>query len=83
MTNQPTKPPPTRFVTTQLAVVEKTFLTQFPELKEGEVPLSRDWVEYVLGVSLRHPFCAEGRVGRWEVLAGAAKVGGMGAWGPW
>lgn len=58
-------------------------LRQFPELKEGEVALSWAWMEYVLGVALRHPFCAEGGMGRWEVLAGPARVGGGRGWGHW
>lgn len=67
----------------QLVAAEKSVVLQFPELAQGEVVLSRDWMEYVLGVSLRHPFCAEGKMGRWEVLSGAAKVGGVRAWGHW
>jgi len=59
-------------------------LLQFPELGEGEVTLSRDWMEYVLGLGLRHPFCSEGKaMGRWEILSGVGKVGGARAWGPW
>lgn len=72
-----------RTVLGQLVATEKSLLVQFPELAEGEVPLHREWMEYVLGVGLRHPFCAEGKMGRWEVLSGAAKVGGMRGWGAW
>ena len=73
-----------RSVTGQLVAVEKSLLLQFPELGEGEVTLSRDWMEYVLGVALRHPFCAEGKsMGRWEILSGVGRVGGARAWGPW
>ena len=67
----------------QLEATEKSVLLQFPELAEGEVALGREWVEHVLGVSLRQPFCSEGNMGKWEVLSGAAKVGGLRAWGPW
>ena len=67
----------------QLEATEKSVLLQFPELKEGEIILGREWMEYVLGVSLRQPFCSEGNMGKWEVLSGAAKVGGLRAWGPW
>lgn len=63
---------------------EKSLILQFQELGEGEIPLGREWMEYVLGVSLRHPFCAEGRsMGRWEILSGVGRVGGARAWGPW
>lgn len=67
----------------QLEAAEKRVLLQFPELAEGEVVLGREWMEHILGVSLRQPFCAEGNMGKWEVLSGAAKVGGLRAWGPW
>jgi hypothetical protein len=67
----------------QLVATEKSVMLQFPELAQGEVVLGRQWMEYVLGVSLRHPFCAEGKMGRWEVLSGVGKVGGVRAWGPW
>lgn len=73
------KDPPT--VRVQLADVEKAMLLQFPELGTGDLVLGRVWMEYVLGMALRHPFCAEGSMGRWEVLSGPAKMGGMGAWG--
>jgi hypothetical protein len=72
-----------RSVAGQLEATEKSLLLQFPELAEGEVVLGREWMEYVLGVSLRQPFCSEGNMGKWEVLSGAAKVGGLRAWGPW
>jgi hypothetical protein len=67
----------------QLVATEKSVMLQFPELAQGEVVLGRQWMEYVLGVNLRHPFCAEGKMGRWEVLSGVGKVGGVRAWGPW
>jgi hypothetical protein len=67
-----------------LVAVEKSLLLQFPELGEGEVTLTRDWMEYVLGMGLRHPFCSPGKaMGRWEILSGVGKVGGARAWGPW
>jgi hypothetical protein len=72
-----------RSVAGQLEATEKSVLLQFPELADGEVLLGREWMEYVLGVSLRQPFCSEGNMGKWEVLSGAAKVGGLRAWGPW
>jgi hypothetical protein len=72
-----------RSVIGQLVATEKSMNLQFPELAKGEVVLGREWMEYVLGVSLRQPFCAEGNMGKWEVLSGAAKVGGLRAWGPW
>lgn len=72
-----------RSVAGQLEATEKSVLLQFPELAKGEVVLGRQWLEYVLGVSLRQPFCSEGNMGKWEVLSGAAKVGGLRAWGPW
>lgn len=67
----------------QSEATEKNLLLQFAELAEGEVVLEREWMEYILGVSLRQPFCSEGNMGKWEVLSGAAKVGGLRAWGPW
>lgn len=67
----------------KLVATEKSVVLQFPELAEGEIKLGREWMEYVLGVSLRQPFCAEGNMGKWEVLSGAAKVGGLRAWGHW
>jgi hypothetical protein len=73
-----------RSITGQLVAVEKSLLLQFPELGEGEVTLTRDWMEYVLGMGLRHPFCSPGKaMGRWEILSGVGKVGGARAWGPW
>jgi hypothetical protein len=67
----------------QLVATEKSFLEQFPELAYGEVVLGREWIEYVLGTSLRHPFCAEGKMGMWEVLGGATRASGLRAWGQW
>lgn len=72
-----------RSVAGQLEATEKSVLLQFPELAKGNIVLGREWLEYVLGVSLRQPFCSEGNMGKWEVLSGAAKVGGLRAWGPW
>jgi hypothetical protein len=53
-----------RSVIGQLVATEKSVVLQFPELAEGEVVLGREWMEYVLGVSLRQPFCAEGNMGK-------------------
>jgi len=73
-----------RSVTGQLVAARNSVISQFPELAEGEVLLGTDWMEYVLGVGLRHPFCAEGKMmGRWEILSGVGRVGGARAWGPW
>ena len=55
-------------------------LQEYAELGEGEVPLSKEWVEYVLGVCLRHPFCTAEKMGRFEVLS--ASGGARGNWGP-
>lgn len=67
----------------QLVTTEKRMLERYPELGEGEVFLGREWIEFVLGVCMRHPFCTEERlpgVGRWQVLS--AGGGGRGMWGP-
>jgi hypothetical protein len=73
-----------RSITGQLVAVEKSLLLQFPELGEGAVTLRRDWMEYVLGLGMRHPFCSEGKaMGRWEILSSAGRLGGSRAWGPW
>lgn len=67
--------------TARVVSTEKSMLHNFPELGKGEVVLDRDWVEYVLGVALKHPFCTAERMGRWEVLASSG--GARGTWGPW
>ncbi|USW57075.1 hypothetical protein Slin15195_G103940 [Septoria linicola] len=67
--------------TAQLVATQQTMIRKFPELSEGAVTLTRDWMEYVLGVALRHPFCTAEGMGRWEVLA--ASGGTRGTWGPW
>ncbi|EME78637.1 uncharacterized protein MYCFIDRAFT_178753 [Pseudocercospora fijiensis CIRAD86] len=43
-------------------------------------PDAREFIEYVLGVALRHPFCTQEKMGRWEVLAssGSQRMN----WGP-
>lgn len=56
-------------------------LEAFSELDEGERPLTREWIEYVLGVALRQPFCAGEKMGRWERLSDSA--GARANWGPW
>ncbi|KAK4494352.1 hypothetical protein PRZ48_014650 [Zasmidium cellare] len=65
----------------RLNSTEKNMLHNFPELGEGKSPLTREWIEYVLGVSLRHPFCTADKMGRWEILASSS--GTRGTWGPW
>lgn len=67
--------------TAQLVAAQQTMLRKFPELGQGKVTLSGDWMEYVLGVALRHPFCTAERMGRWEVLASSG--GSRATWGPW
>ena len=67
--------------TAQLVACQQTMIRKFPELGTGKVSLDRDWMEYVLGVALRHPFCTAERMGRWEVLASSG--GSRGTWGPW
>lgn len=64
-----------------LVVTQQNMLKRFPELSGGNCPMSRDWMEYVLGVALRHPFCTADSMGRWELLA--ASGGARGTWGPW
>lgn len=67
--------------TARVVSTEKSMLHAFPELAKGDRTLSRDWVEYVLGVALRHPFCTAEKMGRWEILASSS--GARGTWGPW
>ncbi|KAF2166048.1 hypothetical protein M409DRAFT_55394 [Zasmidium cellare ATCC 36951] len=67
--------------TSRLVSTEKNMLHHFPELGEGKSVLTREWIEYVLGVSLRHPFCTADKMGRWEILASSS--GTRGTWGPW
>lgn len=68
-------------ITAQVVSTEKEMLQQFAELREGSEPLTREWIEYVLGVCLRHPFCTAENMGRFEVLA--ASGGARANWGPW
>ncbi|KAI6833399.1 hypothetical protein KC340_g6975 [Hortaea werneckii] len=68
-------------ITAQLVSTQKIMLVEFPELAEGPVPLSHKWIEYVLGISLRHPFCTAEKMGRYEVLASSG--GARANWGPW
>jgi len=56
-------------ITAQVVSTEKRMLLEYSELAEGTVTLSREWIEYVLGVSLQHPFCTTERMGRFEVLS--------------
>ncbi|KAI6792550.1 hypothetical protein KC361_g6684 [Hortaea werneckii] len=70
-----------RSITAQLVSTEKIMLVEFPELAEGPVPLNHKWIEYVLGISLRHPFCTAEKMGRYEVLASSG--GARANWGPW
>lgn len=56
-------------------------LVEYGELAEGATPLDREWVEFVLGVCMRPPFCTAARMGRFEILATSA--GGRANWGPW
>lgn len=67
--------------TARLVSTEKNMLHVFPELGEGDRALTREWIEYVLGVALRHPFCTADKMGRWEILASSS--GTRGTWGPW
>ncbi|KAK4617504.1 hypothetical protein CLAFUW4_12616 [Fulvia fulva] len=60
---------------------ERNMLHVYPELAQGKIPMNHDWIEYVLGVALRHPFCTAASMGRWEVLASSG--GARGTWGPW
>jgi hypothetical protein len=64
-----------------LSRVENTFLHDWPELAYGAIPLSKDWIEYILGTSLRHPFSSSQRMGRFEQPYDSA--GSRGVWGPW
>ncbi|KAK3070967.1 hypothetical protein LTR53_009504 [Teratosphaeriaceae sp. CCFEE 6253] len=73
--------PTAKSLIAQVVETEKRMLLCYAELGEGEAPLARSWVEYVLGVSLRQPFCTAERMGRYEMLAGSA--GGRLNWGPW
>lgn len=67
-------------ITRQLVTTEKRLLQRFPELAEGDEPLTREWMEYVLGLCMRHPFCASENMPRWQVLGSGA--GARGNWGP-
>ena len=67
-------------ITAQLFRAEKRMLEKYPELGEGEQLLTKEWMEYVLGVCLRHPFCTASKMSRWQVLGSSA--GARGVWGP-
>ncbi|TKA33614.1 hypothetical protein B0A50_00450 [Salinomyces thailandicus] len=67
--------------TAKLVSTEKVMLLEYSELAEGDVPLSREWMEYVLGICLRHPFCTAEKMGVYEVLS--ASGGSRANWGPW
>lgn len=67
-------------IAAQLISTEKEMLEVFGELKEGELPLTREWVVYVLGVCMRPPFCTSKGMGRREILGSSA--GPRGKWGP-
>ncbi|KAH9827903.1 hypothetical protein Tdes44962_MAKER02657 [Teratosphaeria destructans] len=69
-------------ITAQVLSVEKRMVMLFPQLVDGEQPLSREWIEYVLGVALRAPFSSSGKMGRWEILA-SNSAGARLNWGPW
>ncbi|EMC91780.1 hypothetical protein BAUCODRAFT_28033 [Baudoinia panamericana UAMH 10762] len=68
-------------VSGQLLHVERAMRLDCAELAEGSRPLSREWIEYVLGVNLRPPFCSWPGMGRFELLA--ASGGARANWGPW
>lgn len=68
-------------IISRLVSTEKHMMQEYPELAEGGMPLTREWIEYVLGLNLRHPFCTAAKMGRWEVLSAAG--GARGNWGPW
>ena len=70
----------TTSIAAQLFRAEKQMLEKFPELGEGEQLLTKEWMEYVLGVCLRHPFCTAGNMSRWQVLGSSA--GARGVWAP-
>ena len=66
-------------ISSQLVSTEKRMLQRYPELGEGEVQLTRDWVQYVLGICMRQPFCTSTNMPRWHVLASSG--GARGNWG--
>lgn len=69
-----------RSITSLIVSTEKRMLERYPELGEGEVGLPRGWIEYVLGLCMRHPFCTSEQMGHWQVLgsSGGARM----VWGP-
>ena len=68
-------------MTAQLvSVVRLETLETFHELGEGEVLLTRGWIENVLGTCVRQPFCTSEKISRWQVLGSSA--GMRGNWGP-
>lgn len=58
-------------------------IEHFPELGSGDVKLNKEWIVWVLGRALRHPFCTEGGMGKWEVLSAVGRGRSGGAWGVW
>lgn len=67
--------------TSQVGSTLNAMVKRCPELGQGKVPLTRDWIEYVLGKALRPPFCTAAMMGRWEILASSGGARSM--WGPW
>ena len=53
----------TTLITPQLVSTEKQMLEKSPELAERDELLRRERVEYVLGISLRHPFYTSDKMG--------------------
>lgn len=68
-------------VTSQVHSTLNAMIKRCPELAQGKVPLTPDWIEYVLGKALRPPFCTAAMMGRWEILASSGGARSM--WGPW
>lgn len=68
-------------ITSQVGSTLNAMLKRCPELAGGRVPLTQDWIEYVLGKALRQPFNNAAMMGRWEILASSGGARGM--WGPW
>ncbi|KAF2772718.1 hypothetical protein EJ03DRAFT_257819, partial [Teratosphaeria nubilosa] len=71
-----------RSITAQVMSMEKRMIMLYPQLVDGGEPLSREWIEYVLGVALRAPFSSSSKMGRWEILA-SNSAGARLNWGPW
>lgn len=68
-------------ITSQLGSTLHAMVKRCPELAQGKVPLTQDWIEYVLGKALRPPFCTAANMSRWEILASSGGTRSM--WGPW